>query len=228
MASPEEIPEEIQVLFEKCRDKKISAKGRAKLERWIVGMQKVPGFDLKHICIDDFDYTSTDYNRLRKRVQRLKKKLTTSAKEVLREAEADDFVKWVEGAWEQVKTIGKDMVMGWTERASELGYYDEDSGEVRIKEFLVDACTFFVEKRQMIETVEERVKDVEAACQMFAELSKPQVVRIIALREYMDFVQIVTFLAARGIPVPTSVIDEVRSTVDAVMRGAIMRREEHD
>lgn len=227
MALAEEVPVDIGTYLGAFRDKKIRSKNARKLERWIIDMQKVPGFDLKHLVIDGYEYTATDYERLKKRVTRLKKKLSVSAADVLKERESEDFERWVEDAWEQVKTIGKDMVMLFTQRAAELGYYDEKDGKVRMRDFLMDSCNFFVEKRQMIETVEEKIKDLEATCAMFAELSKPQVLRLAALRSYMEFVGVVTQLAAMGVPVPESVILEVRVTVDNVIKSTYlpMRRQ---
>ena len=91
-----------------------------------------------------------------------------------------------------------------------------------MKDFLEDACNFYIEKRDLIETIEDRVRDLEAACATFAEFSKPQVLRIIALRSYMEFITQVTRLTAHGIAVPESIVEEVRATTDRVIRLAAL------
>jgi hypothetical protein len=89
-----------------------------------------------------------------------------------------------------------------------------------MKDFLEDACNFYINKRDMVETLEAKIKDLKAACATFAEMSKPQVLRITALRSYMEFMTQVTLLDAQGIPVPESIIEEVRATTDRVIRSS--------
>lgn len=217
MATVEDIPPDIAALFVNYRDKKVKAKEATKLGRWIVGMQKVPGFNLKLLIMDGYDYTVTDWNRLKQMLSRLKKKLGVAAKDLLKEHEAADFAHFLENLWNEAKKIATDTLMRWHNRAIEYGYFDEDKGSVRMKDFVEDACNFYVEKRDMLDTIEERVNDLQATCAMFAELSKPNVLRVVALRSYLEFVNQVTYLAARGIPVPESIILEVKDTVNRVI-----------
>jgi hypothetical protein len=143
--------------------------------------------------------------------------MAVSATTQLKKLEASDFARFVEDMWSEVLNIGKSTVMKFVERAKEYGYFDEEKGRVRMKDFVEDACNFYIENKELIETVEDKVKDLEATCATFAEISKPQVLRIIALRLYMEFVNQLTLLAAHGIPIPESIIVEVKDTVNNVI-----------
>lgn len=217
MASPESIPSNITALFEKFRDKKVKAKEATELARWIISMQKVPSFNLKSLVMDGYEYTTTDWNRLKQTISRLKKRLEISAKDAIKEHEVADFAVFIENLWKEAKSIATDTVMQWRNRAIEYGYFDKEKEKVLMKNFIEDACNFFVEYKDLLETIEDRIKDTEAACAMFAELSKPQVLRIVALRSYMQFINQITILAARGIPTPESIILEVKNTVNDVI-----------
>ncbi len=217
MSSAAEIPEEIKALFVKAREKTARDKEFLRLAEWIMNMKKVPGFNLMRLVMDGFDYSRTNYDYLQRKVRKLEKKLAQSAEVILKERSADDFARFVEELWDSAKTIGTETVMKWMNRATELGYYDEDTKKVKMKEFVEDACNFYMNKRDMLETIEDQLRDLQATCTMFAQLSKPQVLRIIALQSYMDFIGLVTQLAARGVPVPESIILEVKATVNDVI-----------
>ena len=217
MSSPEEVPADIGALFKKFRDKDINPKEQTKLLQWIMGVMDDPGFKLRSLTMTGFAFTKRDHDRLQRALNRLQKTLEVSASTKLKELEADAFAKFIEETWEEAKNIATDTVVRWRDKAIEYGFFDKEAGKVKMKEFIEVSCNFFVEKRDMIETVEERVRDLEATASMFAEISKPQVLRIIALRLYMDFVNKVTHLAAIGIPVPESVIIDVKNEVNRVM-----------
>jgi hypothetical protein len=217
MATPDQVPEEIAELFEKFRNYQTTEAETMQLTSWIVSMLDVPGFNYKHLCMDGFGYNIRDYNRLKKAVERAKKKLSVTAETQLKKLEASDFARFIEDLWSEVSNIGKSTVMKFVERAKEMGYFDEEKGRVRMKDFVEDACNFYIENKDLIETVEERVKDVEAVARVFAEIAKPNILRIIALREYTRFITEVTRLAALGIPVPESIILEVKETINKVI-----------
>lgn len=220
MATPSGIPHVIHELFVKYKNKAIDDKERMELCSWIIGMEKVPGFNYKQLSMDGFDFTTRDYNRLTKAVERAKKKMTVSAETELKIHEAAGFATFLEDLWNEARNIGQDTVMRWYSRAIEYGYFDENKQTVRMRDFIEDACNFYVDQKDHLETVDEEIRDLEATCAMFAEMSKPQVLRIVALRSYMEFVNIITQLAAMGIRVPQSIIDEVRMTTDQVIRNA--------
>lgn len=140
MSSAEEVPEDIKALFIKAREKTARDKEFLRLAEWIMNMKKVPGFNLMRLVQDGFDYTRTNYDYLQRKVRKLEKKLAQSAEVILKERAADDFARFVEGLWDSAKTIGTETVMKWMQRATELGYYDEDTKKVKMKEFVEDAC----------------------------------------------------------------------------------------
>ena len=217
MASPDQVPEEIAELFEKFKNYQTSEAETMQLTSWINSMLDVPGFNYKQLCMAGFGYNIRDWNRLKKAVERTKKKLAVSAETQLKKLEASDFARFIEDMWGEVSNIGKSTVMKFVERAKELGYFDEEKGRVRMKDFVEDACNFYIENKDLVETIEERIKDVEAVARVFAELAKPNILRIISLREYTRFITEVTRLAALGIPVPESIILEVKDTVNKVI-----------
>lgn len=222
MASPEDVPSDINALLVRFRGKKVTAQESMKLGRWIINMKKVPSFKLKPLVEAGYDYTRTDYERLKRMANRLEKKLEISAVDTLKKLEADAFARFIEDTWNEAKSIATDTVMRWRNRAIEYGYFDEEKEKVRMKDFLEDACNFYIDKRDMVETLEARIKDLKAACATFAEFSKPQVLRITALHSYMKFMTQVTRLAAQGIPVPEAIIEEVRTTINRVIRSAAL------
>jgi len=222
MASPEDVPPDINALLIRFRGKKITKQETMKLGRWIINMKKVPSFKLKPFVEAEYDYTRTDYERLKRMANRLEKKLEISAVDTLKKLESDAFARFIEDTWNEAKSIATDTVMRWRNRAIEYGYFDEEKEKVRMKDFLEDACNFYIDNRDRVETLEAKNKDLEAACATFAEFSKPQVLRIIALHSYMKFITQVTRLAARGIPVPESIIEEVRATTDRVIHSAAL------
>ncbi len=217
MSSVQQVPDDIQALLRKAKEKTCKDKEFLRLAEWIIGMKKVPGFNLMKLVQGEFEYSRSNYDYLQKRVRRIEVKMGQSAKMILKDHESDDFAKYVEELWTEAKTIGTETVMNWMQRATELGYYDEATKKVKMKQFVEDACNFFMEKRDMLETIEDQIRDLQATAATFAELSKPQVLRIIALRSYMEFIALVTNLAARGIPVPESIILEVKGTVNNVI-----------
>jgi len=226
MTTPEDIPPEIGALFAKYKTKQIKPKDETKLLSWIIKMKAVPGFTLKSIVISAFGYNKADYDRLVKALSRMEARLEANVDLKLKELEADALAKWIEETWNEVKSIATGTLIKWRDAAIEHGYFDKEKEKMRMKDFIEDACTFYIEKRDMIAQVESRVRDLEAVATMFAELSKPNVLRIVALRSYMEFVNIVTQLAARGIPVPQSIIIEVKNTVDTVILSTYPQEKE--
>lgn len=217
MVEPEEVPPDIGALFKKFKDRDINAKERTKLLQWIIIMMKEPGFSLRTLTMTGYAYTKRDHDTLQRAVNRLQETLRVTAETKVKELEADAFAKFIEDTWEEARNIATDTVMSWRNKAIEYGFFDKDTQKVKMKEFIETACDFFVEKSEMVERIEERVRDLEAVAALFAELSKPNVLRIVTLRAYMEFVNKVTRLAAMGIPVPESVIIDVKNEVNRVM-----------
>lgn len=217
MASSETIPPEIADLFVKNKEKKLKKEGRSKLAYWIIDMKKSPDFNLKRLVIDSFGYSNQDYNTLLVKVSRFEKKLTVTAKDQLKQLEGDAFSIFLTDIWKEAKSIATDTLQRWYRRANEFGYFDKKNETVRMKEFVEDACNFFVENKETVAQKDEEILNLKAAVATFAEISKPSVQRINALDSYIEFTSLCTLLAARGIPVPEAIIMEVKNTVNRVI-----------
>lgn len=217
MASSETIPPEIAAILVKSKEKKLTKKQKTKLVYWIIEMRKSSDFNLKRLVIDSFGYSEQDYNTLWVTLDRFEKGLTVSAKEKLKQLEADAFSNFISDIWTEAKGIATDTLQRWYRRAVEFGYFDQKTQSVRMKEFVEDACNFYVENKEIVGSYEEEILNLKAAVSTFAEISKPNVLRIMALHSYMEFTTLCTLLATRGIPVPEAIIIEVRDTVNRVI-----------
>jgi len=214
MSDPDLVPPEIAELLIKFRDKKISKIEEAQLYRWIMGMKNVPGFNLHELTTAGFGFSENDYRRLTGYMTRYRKKVKVKAEDELRRLENQDFARFIETMWNEVKTIATDVVMGWAEKAKNMGYYDPEQGKTDMKRFIEDAINFYVENKDRIEEYEERLRDVEAAGQLAFKLADPNIAKIYVVNAYTRFCSEVLKLAALGIPVPESIILDVKETVN--------------
>ncbi|MQY62074.1 hypothetical protein GH146_02140 [archaeon] len=175
------------------------------------------GWNLRSLLKKDFDYSETEYNSLANKVRRFEKSLSVSAEDRLKNLEGDAFGTFIENLWSEAKGIATDTLQRWYRRAIEFGYFDKDTETVRMKEFVEDACNFYVENKEIVGSYENEILNLKAAVATFAEMSKPSVLRIMALHSYIEFTSLCTLLAVRGIPVPEAIIMEVRDTVNRVI-----------
>jgi hypothetical protein len=218
MATKESVPKEITKLFEKQKEKKKLTKNqKTKLFYWIIDMKKSSDFDLKNFVKNEFGYDDTDYTRLWAKLNRFEKNLEVTSKKQLKKRESEAFADFIDNIWLEAKSIATDTLQRWYSRAIEFGYFDEENESVRMKEFLEDALNFYVENRETIKSNTQKMLDYKAACTAFAEISKPNMVRIMALRSYTEFTKLVTILAARGIPVPEAIIIDVKNTINKAL-----------
>ncbi|MBA7612300.1 hypothetical protein ES703_19536 [subsurface metagenome] len=217
MASSETIPPKIAAILVKSKEKKLTKKQKTELAYWIIDMRKSSDFNLKRLVIDSFGYSEQDYNTLWVIVDRFEKGLTVSAKEKLKKLEGEAFSTFITDIWKEAKSIATDTLQRWYRRAVEFGYFDKENETVRMKEFVEDACNFYVNNKETIGSYEEEILNLKAAVSTFAEISKPNVLRIMALHSYIEFTSLCTLLAARGIPVPEAIIIEVKNTVNRVI-----------
>jgi len=185
-------------------------------------MQKVPGWELKILVQDGYGYDNKAYEKIKRAVARFKKTMEQTATQKLKELQAGDFAQFIENMWNEAKQIATTIVMTWRERAVEYGYYDEETETVLMKDFILDACNFYVDNRDRIILLEEEMLDTRAAAQVFADMARPNILRINALRIYTQFCAHAMALAAAGIPVPDSIIQDVRKTVDSAILTAAL------
>lgn len=217
MATIEQLPDEIATLITKNKDKSIKAKEQKKLIQWIIDMKKTVGWSLRSLLKKDFDYSEAEYNTIANKVRRFEKSLSVSAEDRLKGLEGDAFGVFIDNLWSEAKGIATDTLQRWYRRAIEFGYFDKDTETVRMKEFVEDACNFFVENKEIVGSYGNEILNLKAAVATFAEISKPNVLRIMALHSYIEFTSLCTLLAAQGIPVPEAIILEVRDTVNRVI-----------
>ena len=225
MTTQESIPPEITALLNKYSAKTIKKPETTTLLKWIIEMMKVAGFELKTLLTDEYGYDDKEYKRLQKAINRFKKTLEQTATQKLAELQAGDFSRYIEDMWEDAKNIGTTAVMTWRSRAIEYGYYNEETDTVRMRDFIMDACNFYTQNRERIYLLEEENKDISAAAQVFAEMAKPNMLRITALRIYTQFCSHAMTLAIAGIPVPDSIIQDVRLTVDKAILSSTIPQE---
>jgi len=226
MTALEDVPTDIQELFIKYNAGTIKEDERQKLYKWILDKKKEDKtFELRTFVRENFAYDEIVFRRLEKAIQRFGKATEVTATRKLKELEAGDFADFIETMWNNAKGIATSVVIGWTERAKEYGYYDKESGEIRMKDFIEDACNFFIDYRDQIDALQDQLRDSEAALSLFAEMAKPNIIRIASLRTYTTFVTKTLELAARGIPVPESIIQDVKETVNQVIFTATLPKE---
>jgi hypothetical protein len=217
MTTPEEVPADIGDIILKFRNYQATEAETEKLCQWVHEMRDKPGFNPRALLMVHYGYDTRAYNRFKKAYDRYREKVEAEAKVKLRRLEAEDFSKFVEDIWKDVINTGKRLVKEHYNDAVEMGYYDEKTGNVDMVKFFDDAANFFKENRDVLETVEERIKDIEAAAKVFAEMAKPNILRIMALRAYISFITEAMRLAALGIPVPESIIIDVKETINRLL-----------
>jgi len=227
MTALDDLPKDVQEFFIKYNAGTIKEDERQKLYKWIVDKKKEDKtFELRTFVRENFAYDELIFRRLEKAVQRFGKTTEITATKKLKELESGDFATFIESMWNNAKGIATSVVIGWTERAKEYGYFDKESGEIRMKDFIEDACNFYIDYKDQIDLMTDQLRDAEAAANLFSEMAKPNMIRIVALRSYTSFVTKILELAARGIPVPESVIQDVKETVNQVIYTATLPREE--
>jgi len=217
MTSPEQLPEDVSDLFIKYRDQKASKEEQIKLFKWIDSMRKVPGFNLKDLVEAGFGYAAKDYTRLRTALTRFRKMMKVTARDELRRLENQDFATFIENMWNEAKTIATEVVMAWREKALNMGYFDEETGKVKMKAFIMDAVNFYIENKDRLEELQEQMRDIEAAGRLAFRLADPNIAKIYVINAYTRFCAEVLKLAAMGIPVPESVILDVKETVNQTL-----------
>jgi len=138
-----QVPEDIAKLLGHFKLKeKLSEDDEAKLFSYLSGQENI----LALVTAEPFKFTRTDYGRLNKAMTT--KGIITRKGQPIAEIDrvADEkkreFLRQLaESSWE----IGTDVMMKWVQRASELGYYDEDTKKVDMARFVNSAIEFFIQ-----------------------------------------------------------------------------------
>ena len=211
-----EIPKEISEMILRFRAGTLKRPEKMKLFKWFHEMSKVPSFGMKDI-LREHGYTEKEISRFKMALSRYRKTMTVTARDELKRLENEDFATFIETVWNEAKTIATDVVMAWREKAINMGYYDPDNNTVRMKDFIVDAVNFYIQYKDRVEELEEELEDTKAAGKLAFRLAEPNIAKIYVINSYTRFCAEVLKLASLGIPVPESVILDVKETVNRVI-----------
>lgn len=217
---PEEIkelvPDEIKELFLRERENRATKDEREKIFMFIEDLlSEYPDIKLTSL-LKQMGYAPNEYVRFMNRYRRWREQLTKPPKK-LKRLEQRAFAKFIEEAWGEVRDIALDVVMGWYDKAKEMGYYNPDSQKVDMRRFIEDAVTFYTQYKYSIDSIEEQFYDLEAYAKTLTRMLEPQLYRLITLRLYMNFTLKIMELQAYGIPVPEDIIYEVKELTNRVL-----------
>jgi len=207
------IPDDIEVIIARELQRKASPEDRNRFFEWLTDVYRShPDFNLSNF-LRKRGFSHSDYTRVWRAYKRYTSKIHAPTGAIYRTA-LDDFANFAKKMWEEARDISLDILMGWSDKAKEMGYYNPEKKKIDMKRFIEDAVTFYIQYKYTIEDFEERYRDLEAYARMLQELLKPQIYRVIALRLYISFVNSMMVLQAKGLPVPEEYLLEVRNIVN--------------
>lgn len=216
-----EIPEDIRELFLRELNNTATDDEREKLFMFIEELlASKPDLKLTRI-LRDLGFDLQSYNRFMQRYRKWRQEMAgEKIPKGLKRLETKAFAKFVRTAWEEVRDIALDVVMGWYDRAKEMGYYNPESQKVDMRKFIEDAVTFYTQYRYSIDIFEEQYRDLEALTKTLIRMLDPQIARLVCLKLYMNFILKILELNVYGIPVPEELIYEVKEMVNKVIVGS--------
>lgn len=145
------------------------------------------------VTSEPFNFTETEYKTLMQQkrrggsFQRTSQALARPDKEVESE-EGSDFSDFVSKMWGKARDTGIMCVQEYTQRASEMGYVD-DEGEVQIQRFVRDALEFYSEWKPKQELIEQELtvgEYVEQFLARFINIQRSKMIRTVKyLRDLM-------------------------------------------
>ena len=163
-----DVPPEIGKLLTAYKNRSISKDDEEKLFDYLYEVDDVKGL----VTSPPFNYTKRDYNRLMAAMSRRRispQTVVRAPERELQRIEGVDFKKFISQMWSQVKDIGMETVMRWVQRASELGYYDPDTGTVDMHAFVNDACEFYIKYAPKLEEMEQDKMASQAMVSVLSE-----------------------------------------------------------
>lgn len=182
----EEISEEIKQLLMDFRDR------RAMDEQQLATLFKfLADQNIKPLVMSKFfKYSKTDYERLKKTMQRTGiVVLPPKPEKELERLVAKDYRDFIAKFWADAKIIGETTVMRWVQRASELGYFDESLNKVDMPRFVQDACNFFIKNYHRITELEQEALANKALAAMLAEGVNSLAQRIVLVDAQLGFLE---------------------------------------
>ena len=182
-----------------------------------------PHFNFRTFLIENYGFDQKDYTRLITAYSRYRKAggITKSPAAVIGDEAQRDYADFITKMWREARDISLDIVMGWVNKAKEMGYYNPDKKKIDMRKFIEDAVTFYIQYKYSVEVMEERYMDLMALAKTFEKLLEPQIYRVIALKLYTEFISEVMKLQARDIPIPEDYIIDVKNTVNAFIKTSI-------
>jgi len=184
-----DIPPEMEKLLMAYKNKSISKDDEEKLFDYLYEIDDIKGL----VSSPPFSFTKRDYNRLMAAMSRRRVKpeavVRTPGRELQR-IEGVDFKKFISQMWSQVKDIGMETVMRWVQRASELGYYDPETGTVDMHAFVNDACDFYIRYAPRLEEMEQDRLASQAMVSVLSEAFNRTLRRLYLIKITVDALEI--------------------------------------
>ena len=182
-----------------------------------------PHFNIRDFLMTYYDYDQKAYTRIINAYGRYRKAggITKSPQAVVGEEAQRDYASFITEMWREARDIALDVVMGWVNKAKEMGYYNPNKKKIDMKRFIEDAVTFYIQYKYSVEMMEEKYMDLMALAKAFEKLFEPQIYRIISLKLYVDFIKTVMRIQANGIPIPEDYVEDVRRTINAFIKTTI-------
>ncbi|GAI65791.1 unnamed protein product [marine sediment metagenome] len=208
-------------LAEAFKNRKITKAERAEFSGLLGELRSHDDFILKDWGTEhDFDQAA--YARLIKLLGRGPKLREVPAPErALTRQVSQDYSKFLKGLWEETRQVGQDVAMRWMQTAAELGFWDDENDRPRFREFVSAAINFFVENRLKVPELKEEVARLDAVAYTLAQLSKPEVVRLMVHQSYLRFLMDIVALEAGGVKVPEDLILEAQKMTVAFVAGDV-------
>ncbi|GAI91149.1 unnamed protein product, partial [marine sediment metagenome] len=170
----------------------------------------------------EHDFDPVAYSRLLKLLGRGSKPREVPAPErALTRQVSQDYSKFLKGLWEETRQVGQDVAMRWMQTCSELGFWSDENDRPRFREFVSAAINFFVENRLKVPELKEEVARLDAVAYTLAQLSRPEVTRLMIHQAYLNFLLTLTELMAHGVSVPEDIIAEAQSMTVKFVAGGV-------
>jgi len=135
----------------------------------------------------------------------------------LEKLEKQDLKDFIGKTWSKVKAIGEDVVLRWTQIASQMGYYNAQNKDVDLLKFMDDALTFFQANRDTMAEREEMASDDHALIGTLLDLTRPTMERTLLFKSYTQFLIYCHQMAIRGFPVPEALIADCKREFNEIL-----------
>jgi len=212
----EEMPRKVLLYLERLRDGTITPEQKKELFDWIYEHRAM--IDLKELSA----YVGISLSKLKYHLTQYKKKWRATPEKViedtLHEESLKDLKKFTRQLWNEVAKLSTETIMKVYSKAKEL--------EIEPSEFIEEAINFYIEYREYIESMQEKIEDLKALSQVLLYALQPSYMKLMAMRLYATFLLEVARLEAQGIPMPEEFVEDMRRMVDKFLSGLPQEEEE--